>query len=384
MPDFKCDLVLSEEDAKFASDKITEYYQNFGNMADYLRKIKLERVAEMPSPLFGFNLSDDFFSDFNMHPEDMNFRVGVADHEIFHNYLEIITSHAIEASNPGRKLILMVYETNTNKIVGFIRLGSPMMNIAPRNRYFGEVLGAEAMPVFNKHAIMGMIIVPTQPFGFNYLGGKLLAAICCSHHAKNALDKKYGGPFCMFETTSLYGSTKSSSQYDGMKPFLRYKGNTESDFAPLINDENYRKLFNWFTDRNDGVELVPAKTERGTPTASRKLKAQTKMMTIIRHSLKGTPEQVKFIQACTGAKNLTEKKRTYISDYGFDNVKEYINFETDELRKKDNWERYSMQGVTDWWRNKASKRYESLKADGRLRTELETFNVNGESIIIIR
>ena len=175
MPEFKCDLVLSEEDAKFASGKITEYYQNFGNMADYLRKIKLERVAEMPSPLFGFNLSDDFFSDFNMHPEDMNFRVGVADHEIFHNYLEIITSHAIEASNPGRKLILMVYETNTNKIVGFIRLGSPMMNIAPRNRYFGEVLGAEAMPVFNKHAIMGMIIVPTQPFGFNYLGGKLLA-----------------------------------------------------------------------------------------------------------------------------------------------------------------------------------------------------------------
>ena len=48
MPDFKCDLVLSEEDAKFASDKITEYYQNFGNMADYLRKIKLERVAKMP------------------------------------------------------------------------------------------------------------------------------------------------------------------------------------------------------------------------------------------------------------------------------------------------------------------------------------------------
>ena len=108
------------------------------------------------------------------------------------------------------------------------------------------------------------------------------------------------------------------------------------------------------------------------------------MMTIIRHYLKGTPEQVKFIQACAGAKNLAEKKRTYMSDYGFDNVKEYINFETDELRKKDNWERYSMQGVTDWWRNKASKRYESLKADGRLRTELETFNVNGESIIIIR
>ena len=27
---------------------------------------------------------------------------------------------------------------------------------------------------FNKTTIMGFVIVPTQPFGFNYLGGKLL------------------------------------------------------------------------------------------------------------------------------------------------------------------------------------------------------------------
>ena len=38
---------------------------------------------------------------------------------------------------------------------------------------------------------MGFIIVPTQPFGFNYLGGKLLAGICCSHLARETLNKKY-------------------------------------------------------------------------------------------------------------------------------------------------------------------------------------------------
>ena len=52
------------------------------------------------------------------------------------------------------------------------------------------------MKRFNDSAIMGFIIVPTQPFGYNYLGGKLLAAICCSHLTKDTLDKKYGGPFC--------------------------------------------------------------------------------------------------------------------------------------------------------------------------------------------
>ena len=38
---------------------------------------------------------------------------------------------------------------------------------------------------------MGFVIVPTQPFGFNYLGGKLLAALCCSHEVREKLNKKY-------------------------------------------------------------------------------------------------------------------------------------------------------------------------------------------------
>ena len=179
----------------------------------------------------------------------------------------------------------------------------------------------------------------------------------------------------MFETTSLYGSTKSSSQYDGMKPFLRYKGNTESDFAPLINDDNFHRLNNWFKERI-GEPLIDPQA------SSRKLKTQTKMISIIKASLKDTPEYNKFISACNGAKDLTEKKRVYISNYGYDNVKEYINLETDELKKKDNYERYSFTNVVEWWKNKATRRHESLKSDGRLRTELETWNTNSEIDII--
>ena len=107
------------------------------------------------------------------------------------------------------------------------------------------------------------------------------------------------------------------------------------------------------------------------------------MISIIKASLKDTPECAKFLDACNTAKGLTEKKRQYMSDYGYENVMEYINLETDELKKKDNYDRYSFEGVVEWWRNKASKRYESLKADGRLRTELETWNC-ADDIEIIR
>ena len=224
---------------------------------------------------------------------------------------------------------------------------------------------------------MGFTLVAVQPFGFNCLGGKLLAAICCSHLTKDTLDKKYGGPFCMFETTSLYGSTKSNSQYDGMRPFLRYKGNTDSNFAPLINDNNFHRLNDWFKKHNGGPLIDPS-------ASSRKLKTQTKMVSIIKASLKDTPDYIKFLNACNDAKSLTEKKRAYMSDYGFENVKEYFNLETDELKKKENYDRYSFDGVVEWWKNKASKRYETLKKDGRLRTELETWNMNADDIDIIR
>jgi hypothetical protein len=375
-------MILDKEDALYAANVFVDYFSSFGRIDDYLRKVKLERMSNYPTSLPGMGPQDDMFSDFTMHPNDMEFECREVTNETFVNYLEIVTSHAVEVSVPGKSIKWVVYEKNTGQIAGFIRLGSPTINSKPRNMFLGkplDTMSKEVMKRFNDSTIMGFIIVPTQPFGFNYLGGKLLAAICCSHLTKDTLDKKYGGPFCMFETTSLYGSTKSSSQYDGMKPFLRHKGETVSDFAPLINDDNFHRLKDWFESKN-GEPLIDPQA------SSRKLKTQTKMISIIKASLKGVDDDAynKFVQTYLDAKGLTEQKRAYMSDYGFDNVKEYMNMETNELRKKDNYDRYSFDGVVDWWRKKAVNRFENLKSDGRLRTQLETWNMNADDIDIIR
>jgi hypothetical protein len=375
-------MILNREDALYAANVFVDYFASFGRIDDYLRRVKLERMSNYPTSLPGLGPQDDMFNNFSMHPNDMEFECREVSNEIFVNYLEIVTSHAVEVSVPGKSIKWVVYEKNSGQIAGFIRLGSPTINSKPRNMFLGkplDTMSKEVMKRFNDSTIMGFIIVPTQPFGFNYLGGKLLAAICCSHLTKDTLDKKYGGPFCMFETTSLYGTTKSVSQYDGMKPFLRHKGETVSDFAPLINDNNFHRLNDWFKERN-GEPLIDPQA------SSRKLKTQTKMISIIKSSLKGVDDSAynKFVQTYVDAKGLTEQKRAYMSDYGFDNVKEYMNMETDELRKKDNFDRYSFDGVIDWWRKKAANRFESLKADNRLRTELETWNMNASDIDIIR
>ena len=130
---------------------------------------------------------------------------------------------------------------------------SPTINCKPRNDWLGR---PPELKRFNRHSIMGFIIVPTQPFGFNYLGGKLLALLCCSHEAnREQLNSKYGSDICLFETTSLYGTTKSSSQYDGLKPYMRYKGLTMSDFTPLLHDDVFKGLNKWFIERNNNKTI---------------------------------------------------------------------------------------------------------------------------------
>lgn len=376
-------MILSKEDALFAAQYFRDYFQDFGRIDDYLRRVKLERISKLPTMLPMFSYGDEMFSDFHMHPNDMDFRISVVDgptNRIFAEYLEVTTSHAIEDNVPGKNLKLMVYETNSNKLVGFIRLASPVLNMKPRNEFLGKPLdtyNADVMSRFNKSAAMGFIIVPTQPFGFNYLGGKLLAAICCSHKVKDIFDAKYGTNLCHFETTSLYGTTKSSSQYDGMKPYLRNKGLTDSNFTPLLNDEKFHTMNNWFIETL-GEELV----ERGV--SSRKLKIQTKMISIIKASLKKTSETdyAEFCQTIEDAKGLTERKRVYMSDYGYANTKEYLNLETDELVKKDNFDSYSFDNLVEWWKKKATNRFEKLRDENSLRLEQEIWSEKSDIDII--
>ena len=192
-------MILERQDAIWAATKLMNYFKDFNRIDDYFRARKIERVKDIPTPLPGMGLEDDFFQSFDMHPEDMNFAVSTIPNKTWDTMLEKVASFSPDDS-PGKNMKLVVKETTTNTIVGFIRLGSPLINSKPRNDYLG---GVPDLTIFNKHAIMGMVIVATQPFGYNYLGGKLLAGICNSHAIRRMLNEKYDTEFCLFETTSL-------------------------------------------------------------------------------------------------------------------------------------------------------------------------------------
>jgi hypothetical protein len=376
-------LEINEQQATLSANKMTSFFDKFTRIDEYMRMKKIERVENSVHALPGYEPEKDLFLDFSMHPNDMEFVIENASMTKYSQYLELTSSHCNEKNIPGRGMQWIVYEKTSNKVVGMIRFGSPVINSKPRNEFLGKPLDTknkELMRRFNDSTIMGFTIVPAQPFGFNYLGGKLLAGICCSHYARRILNKKYDTSYCMFETTSLYGSTKASSQYDGMRPFLRYAGLTDSKFVPAMDDDTYHSLYQTFCDWNDGVHLV------SNDKNSKKLKRSGMMIGITKKALKRYNPDLweRFCKTIQTATELTEQKRTYISTYGYSNVADYINLKTDTLEKRENFDRFELENIITWWKNKASKRYESLQKDGRLRNELEIWTPETTDLEIIR
>ena len=367
-------MSLTKEDAIYISDVFEDYFGHLERIDDYMREQKLASLAELPSnPLFP--PEDDLFSDFSMHPNDMDLSVVEISNDVWETLLNITSTH-VNISPVGKNIRLAVLERNTGKYVGFIRLGSPVINCKPRNDMLQQVFTHDknTATIFNKTTLMGFVIVPSQPFGYNYLGGKLLAGICCSHEVRKMLDEKYDMTTCLFETTSLYGSSKAVSQYDGMKPLIRFKGLTDSDFLPMLHGKTY-------TDLKDYMEEILGEPLAPEGASSRKLKISNAMVSIIKTTLKGTPEGAKFAQTIENAKNLNEQKRYFISDYGFKNMVDFVNGKDTKLVPGENYEKHNLTNIIEWWRKKAINRFETLKTEGRIRNEQEVWT--GDKVLDI-
>ena len=366
---------LTKDDAIHCAKVFEDYFGNFDRIDEYMRDQKLNSLSELSTnPLFP--IEDDLFQSFDMHPKNMDFEVLEIDTETWTNLLNITSSH-VNIPPVGRNVKLAVREKTTGKYVGFIRLGSPVINCKPRNTMLGQVFTQQPSwgKRFNDSSMMGFVIVPSQPFGYNYLGGKLLAAICTSHEVREIINKKYKMNLCLFETTSLYGSSKTVSQYDGMKPYIRYKGLTDSDFLPMMHGKPYSDLRNFVEDKVGKLVEEDA--------SSKKLKISMKIISLTKAALKATPEGATFQATIEKAKGLTEQKRYYVSDSGFKNMVDYVNCKSDKLIPGENYEKHNLVNLIEWWRNKACNRYETLYNEGRLRNELEIWT-SGKDIQIIR
>ena len=362
--------MIKQKTAIKLSNKIKQYFSV--DTEEYMRANKKAQMKSLPSVSKKYGPQNDLFNDFNMSPEKMSFRIETLSSEEWFQYVNIVSSHINSKNTQGRELRLGVLETNTNKWVGFIRVNSPLINMKPRNDLVENK--KPNLKRVNRHILNGNTIVPVQPFGYNCLGGKLLALICTSDWLRRKFDRKHKTNIVMFETTSLYGNSKSCSQYDGLKPFIRNKGLTDSNFVPLIQGNLFKEL-------KDTI-----KPEIKTKSSNRKLLTQIKCFQEIKKSLP-KDKKISFLRTLEKAKSINEQKRYYVSNYGFSNYVDVINEKPDvfkrQLNKNENYDKHNLKNLIEFWKNKAVKRYQKIKSENKLRLEQETW-LDDENLQIIR
>ena len=361
------ELKLNPEELLPLLEPFHDFYNDFDDITDYYLSKKLERLTNVKYP----NIVDKLFNDNTMNPMDMSFEIVELKGGDFTNYTTQIASFPIE-SQIGRSMTFGIKETNTNTFVGFIRLASPVSSIRPRNDFFGQSLPLSKV---NPHFVNGQTIVPVQPFGFNYLGGKLVALACVSNELRTMWNNKYGTELLVFETTSLYGSTKSVSMYDGMEPYLKFRGLTESENYLFPTESVYNPIRNLCREhyRYEGDDFGLCVKRKG---ASPKMREFTKILQIVKSHLKEwDTDQLKRFDTLLKTKcKSRQQKRFYMANFGFTNVKEHILNGT-PLDRKDG-QKYDFNNMDEWWKKKSTKRWENLNNDDRLKTELEYFTTD--------
>ena len=104
---------------------------------------------------------------------------------------------------------------------------------------------------------------------------------------------------------------------------------------------------------------------------------QTKMVGVVKSSLKkyDTKAYNLFCDAIGSVSKVTTQKRFYMSEYGFSNVKNILLGKESTLTKADNYDSFELNNIIEkWWKKKATKRYNNIISDGRIRRELEVWN----------
>jgi len=184
------------------------------------------------------------------------------------NAIRTFTSTMKNNSNIGRNLFYVVEDEVTKKYLGVICISSDFLDLTPRDKAIGWSRDVKTQQGMINHTAIGSTIVPLQPLGWNYMGGKLLALLCLADTVQKDWKERYGDTLVGVTTTSLYGNTKSGglSQYDGLEHWQKM-GFSSGSVAFEPSRSTKAMLFDWIkeTEPRKYFEWWAAKNQQGLP-----------------------------------------------------------------------------------------------------------------------
>ena len=265
--------------------------------------------------------------------------------------------HTMEFSQtPGRFLKFLITDGNEDnpKYLGAVSVSSDVITIQDRDVYLGWTPKNKLEDGKLVHSSIGSCIMSTQPFGYNFLGGKLIACLVTSSAVRNVWKNLYGQTLVGMTTTSLYGSY---SMYNSLKWW--HKCGTSAGKIPIKpNDTVYQTWHDWIKE-NKSAEYNKKMTQKDNVSGP-VTGAKQRVLSMIFQELKlRTQDYVHGYE-----------RGVYYSSF-YENTKEFLKNEIteDQLVMKKLYVD-DTDAIMNWWKTKAKDRYLKLKAENNLKSEV--------------
>lgn len=293
----------------------------------------------------------------NLHPEIIFVRP--TDKDLLEEWLILrifIHTMAFE-QNPGRFLRFLMRDKNTGKYLGVASIGSDVISVSVRDKWIGWSEDVKIKQGRIRHSAIATTIVATQPFGYNFLGGKLIASMLCLPEVRNAWKELYDEELVGLTTTSLYGI---HSMYQRI-PFWKELGETTGKIMLKPDDSVYDIWHHWLKEHNSEEYEKKTMGSSGSGPATG-IKQKILVMIMRELGMKQSHYQHGF------------QRGVYYAPF-YENTREFLRNEIQEnqlipLTKLQN----GLDSIMDWWRPKALNRYENLNKDGRLNNDILYYN----------
>lgn len=288
------------------------------------------------------------------------------------NMLRTFIHTQLNNSNIGRNLYFIVQDKPTGKYIGLINISSDFMDLTPRDNYIGWSREIKTGKRMINHTAIASTICPTQPLGYNYLGGKLIALLSISSPVIEAWNKKYNNDsmpskLVGMTTTSLYSSF---SQYQNLA-YWNKRGHSAGSIKFEISKETLSKVKD-FLQREYPLKFW--EWYIGTEPQGMPLKRDFKQrsLSFVYNLLK---IEKKYFET-------NHERGIYFCPF-YDNMKEYLKMEIteDKLKSREGFKEIkskdingeekvehqnSPENLTILWKDKyAKKRIDNFKRDNR-------------------
>ena len=173
-------------------------------------------------------------------------------------------SKAIWRPAPGRKLGFLIF--HGDDLLGAAFLASPVINLGARDIALNLPKNSSEKGKELRHYADLSVCVATQPFGWHWNGGKLIALIATT--LGDYWHERYGDELKGIITTSLWGK---GSQYNRVYKFLGY---TKGFGHEHISEKRYKEMMAWM--RDNGLEPPSSRFGAGSNPRMRRIIAYKK------------------------------------------------------------------------------------------------------------